>query len=132
MKSASARPLSPHLTIWKWGPHMLVSILHRITGNGLTFVGSLALLWFLWSAADGRASYEQFTGWATHWTGVVIGIGLTWAFLQHTASGLRHLFMDMGAGFELRTNKRWALITAVVPLLLTAALWAYILLGDQL
>ncbi len=131
MKPASARPLSPHLTIWKWGPHMLVSILHRITGNGLTFVGSLALLWFLWAAADGRASFDQFTGWATHWTGVVIGIGLTWAFLQHTASGLRHLFMDVGAGFELRTNKRWALITAVVPLLLTALLWAYIIFGGQ-
>ena len=30
---ASNRPLSPHLQIWKWGPHMLVSILHRITGD---------------------------------------------------------------------------------------------------
>ena len=111
---------------------MLVSILHRITGNGLSIVGSLVLLWFVWAASDGRASFEYFTSWATHWTGVVIGIGLTWAFFQHTASGLRHLFMDVGAGFELRTNKRWATITAILPLLLTILLWAYIIWGDRL
>ena len=41
------RPLSPHLTIWKWGPHMLVSILHRITGAGLAIVGGAAFVWWL-------------------------------------------------------------------------------------
>ena len=132
MLAPSSRPLSPHLTIWRWGPHMLVSILHRITGAGLAIVGGLALLWWLWAAADGRESYEYFTSWATHWTGVVVGIGLTWAFFQHAASGLRHLVMDVGAGFELTTNKRWATIVAVVPALLTALLWAYIIFGDQL
>ena len=132
MLAPSSRPLSPHLTIWRWGPHMLVSILHRITGAGLAIVGGLALLWWLWAAADGRESYEYFTSWATHWTGVVVGIGLTWAFFQHAASGLRHLVMDVGAGFELNTNKRWATIVAIVPVLLTALLWAYIVFGDQL
>ena len=132
MLAPSSRPLSPHLTIWRWGPHMLVSILHRITGAGLAIVGGLALLWWLWAAADGRESYEYFTSWATHWTGVVVGIGLTWAFFQHAASGLRHLVMDVGAGFELNTNKRWATIVAIVPVLLTALLWAYIIFGDQL
>ena len=132
MLAPSSRPLSPHLTIWRWGPHMLVSILHRITGAGLAIVGGAVLLWWLWAAADGRESYEYFTSWATHWTGVVVGIGLTWAFFQHAASGLRHLVMDVGAGFELNTNKRWATIVAIVPVLLTALLWAYIIFGDQL
>jgi succinate dehydrogenase / fumarate reductase cytochrome b subunit len=50
MKTVSARPLSPHLTIWRWGPHMLVSILHRITGAGLSIVGGLVFLWWLWAA----------------------------------------------------------------------------------
>jgi succinate dehydrogenase / fumarate reductase cytochrome b subunit len=128
MNPPTARPLSPHLTIWRWGPHMLVSILHRITGAGLAIVGGLVLLWWLWAAADGRGAYDYFLSWASHWTGLVVLIGLTWAFIQHTASGLRHLVMDTGAGFELNTNKRWAAIVAVVPLLLTGALWAYILL----
>lgn len=132
MKPASARPLSPHLTIWRWGPHMLVSILHRITGAGLAVVGGAILLWWLWAAADGRASYEAFQGWATHWTGIAVGVGLSWAFFQKTLGGLRHLFMDTGAGFELRTNKSWSVATAAMPLLLTALLWAYIVWGDAL
>lgn len=127
MKSTSARPLSPHLSIWRWGPHMLVSILHRITGAGLSIVGGALLLWWLWSLADGRDSYDYFKSWMMHWTGLVVLVGLTWAFLQHLASGLRHLVMDAGAGFELRTNKMWATIVALVPLLLTSGLWAYIL-----
>lgn len=111
---------------------MLVSILHRATGDGLAIVGGIVLIWWLWAAADGAQSYQQFTGWATHWTGIVVGIGLTWAFLQHTASGLRHLIMDVGAGFEIETNKMWATVTAIAPLLLTALLWAYIIWGDAL
>jgi succinate dehydrogenase / fumarate reductase, cytochrome b subunit len=127
MNPSSDRPLSPHLTIWRWGPHMLVSILHRVTGAGLAVVGGLALLWWLWALQNGRASYDYFMSWAMHWTGLIVLVGLTWAFLQHSASGLRHLFMDTGAGFELRTNKFWANVTAIAPLLLTAALWGYII-----
>jgi succinate dehydrogenase / fumarate reductase cytochrome b subunit len=121
------RPLSPHLTIWKWGPHMLVSILHRITGAGLATVGAAAFVWWLMAAASGPEAYESFTGWATWWPGIVVGVGLTWAFFQHTLSGLRHLVMDVGAGFELSKNKFWANMTLLGSILLTAALWAYIL-----
>ena len=121
------RPLSPHLTIWKWGPHMLVSILHRITGAGLATVGAAALVWWLTAAASGREAYDDFTGWATWWPGIVVGVGLSWAFFQHMLSGLRHLVMDVGAGFELSKNKFWANMTLLGSVLLTAALWAYVL-----
>ena len=122
-----SRPLSPHLTVWKWGPHMLVSILHRITGAGLATVGAAALVWWLMAAASGEEAYESFVGWAKHPVGLVIAVGLTWAFFQHLLSGLRHLVMDMGAGFELSTNKLWANVTMVGALLLTAALWAFLI-----
>jgi succinate dehydrogenase / fumarate reductase cytochrome b subunit len=121
------RPLSPHLTIWKWGPHMLVSILHRITGVGLATIGAAALVWWLTAAASGREAYESFTGWATWWPGIAVGVGLSWAFFQHMLSGLRHLVMDVGAGFELSKNKFWANMTLLGSVLLTAALWAYVL-----
>ena len=85
-----SRPLSPHLTIWKWGPHMLVSILHRVTGTGLATVGALAFVWWLVAAATGPEAYESFTGWATSWFGIIVAIGLSWAFFQHLLSGLRH------------------------------------------
>ncbi len=122
-----SRPLSPHLTIWKWGPHMLVSILNRITGAGLATVGALALVWWLAAAATSREAYESFTDLADDWYGIVIGVGLTWAFFQHTLGGIRHLVMDIGAGFEISANKFWANVTMIGAVLLTIAFWAYIL-----
>jgi succinate dehydrogenase / fumarate reductase, cytochrome b subunit len=121
-----SRPLSPHLTIWKWGPHMLVSILHRVTGSGLTVVGAFAFTWWLAAAASGEEAYNNFLDHADNWYGVVIGIGLTWAFFQHTASGIRHFVMDVGAGYELSTNKTWANATVIIAATLTIFLWLYI------
>lgn len=127
MPRNASRPLSPHLTIWRWGPHMAVSIMHRITGNGLALLGGIALVWWLVAMASGPEAYEAFTDLADDWWAVMIGIGLTWSFYQHTASGLRHLVMDMGAGYELRTNKFWATVTLIAPLVATGLTWLYIL-----
>jgi succinate dehydrogenase / fumarate reductase cytochrome b subunit len=102
---------------------MLVSILNRISGAGLTVVGSIVLVWWLVAAASSAEAYATFTGWATSWLGIVVGVGLSWAFFQHTLGGLRHLVMDIGAGFELRANKFWANVTLVGTLLLTALFW---------
>lgn len=122
------RPLSPHLTIWKWGPHMLVSILHRITGSALTIAGLALLSWWLLSLAAGPAAYEQFAAAATHPLGMVVLVGLTWAFWQHFFSGLRHLFLDMGAGYELKTNRLFAMLTIAAALFATAVTW-FVLMG---
>jgi succinate dehydrogenase / fumarate reductase cytochrome b subunit len=122
------RPLSPHLSVYKWGPHMLVSILHRMTGAGLAVVGGAALVWWLVAAASGKEAYDVFAGWATSWIGIVIAVGLSWAFFQHLLSGLRHLVMDIGAGFEIERNKSWAMMTLAGALLLTAGLWLYIVM----
>jgi len=126
--TAPTRPLSPHLTIWKWGPHMLVSILHRATGTALTVAGLALLTWWLLAIANGADAYEQFVAGANHPLGVAVLVGLTWAFWQHFFSGLRHLFMDMGAGFELRTNKLFAVLTIAAALFATALTW-FVLMG---
>ena len=47
-----SRPLAPHLTIWRWGPHMLVSILHRVTGAGLATLGGGLFVWWLVAAGE--------------------------------------------------------------------------------
>lgn len=122
-----SRPLSPHLTVWKWGPHMLVSILHRITGGALTVAGLAVLTWWLLAVSGGPDAYADFTSAAGHWLGLIILIGLSWAFFQHLLSGIRHLFMDSGQAFELGVNKTSALLTIAGSVLLTAALWFYIL-----
>ncbi|MGF7152550.1 succinate dehydrogenase / fumarate reductase cytochrome b subunit [Novosphingobium gossypii] len=122
------RPLSPHLQIWKWGPHMFVSILHRVTGDGMAFAGLGVLLWWLGALAGGPASYATFTAVMTSPIGYLVLVGISWAFFSHMSSGLRHLVLDTGAGYELKTNKTWALICPVVGVLLTVAFWAILLL----
>ena len=117
------RPLSPHLTIWRWGPGMLVSILHRITGSGLAVLGLAILTWWLWAIAAGDAAYAAFSAHASRWYGLAVLVGLTWAFWQHLLSGIRHLVMDIGAGFELRINRLFAVLTIAGALFLTALTW---------
>jgi succinate dehydrogenase / fumarate reductase cytochrome b subunit len=106
---------------------MLVSILHRVTGAGLSILGGIALVWWLVAAASGPEAYAAFQDCADEWYAVVIWIGLSWALFQHALSGLRHLVMDIGAGYELRTNKFWANMTLLGSAALTVLLWIYIL-----
>lgn len=126
MHRNTARPLSPHLTIWRWGPHMAVSILNRVTGVGLSVVGAILFVWWLVAAASGPQAYETFTNVATGWLGILVGVGITWALVFHTFGGIRHYVLDIGAGYELRTNKRWSWITIIASFVVTAAIWAYI------
>ncbi|HKR25586.1 MAG TPA: succinate dehydrogenase, cytochrome b556 subunit, partial [Allosphingosinicella sp.] len=73
--------------------------------------------------------YATFQGWATWPWLLVIWIGLTWAAFQHTLSGIRHFVLDIGAGYELSSNRFWAALTLVLSILLTAALWWWIIVG---
>ena len=103
---------------------MLVSILHRVSGGALTVAGLGVLTWWLWAVADGNAAYERFAEAAGSPLGIVVLVGLTWAFWQHFLSGIRHLVMDTGAGLELRVNKLFAVLTVAGALFLTALTWA--------
>ena len=128
MAEARNRPLSPHLQIWRWGPAMFTSILHRVSGNGLAVAGLGVLLWWLGALAGGPESYAAFTGHASAWYGMVVLIGISWAFFNHMASGIRHFVMDIGAGYELDRNALWSVLTPVLGIVLTAAFWAALLL----
>lgn len=127
------RPLSPHITIWKWGPAMTVSIVHRATGTALSF-GMVLLAWWLSALASGDAAYACFTDIFTYKSGAlniigwVVGVGLTLTLFQHMASGTRHLFMDAGDNFELTSNKRTAYATFGFAVLATLAFWLTITL----
>ena len=121
------RPLSPHLSIWKWGPHMATSILHRITGDGMALVGLGVLLWWLGALAGGAESYTRFTETMGSPLGLIVLVGLSWAFFSHMCSGIRHFVLDIGAGYELKTNKTFSVIAPLTGIALTIAFWAIIL-----
>lgn len=134
------RPLSPHLSIWKPGPAMVVSILHRISGDALALVGLPLLLWWLHALASGPAAYDTLVHWvwagegggwvqtAANVLGKVALVGLSWAFFEHLLSGLRHFVLDVGAGYELRANAIWSWLVLIGSVVLTAAFWAAIML----
>jgi succinate dehydrogenase / fumarate reductase cytochrome b subunit len=107
---------------------MLVSILHRATGDGMALVGLGVLVWWLGALASGEAAYATFQGVMGSIPGMVVLVGLSWAFFTHMMSGLRHFVLDIGAGYELDTNRMWSIAAPVIAVVLTAAFWAAILL----
>lgn len=121
------RPLSPHLQIWRWGPHMFVSILHRVTGSG-NVLGLAILLWWLGAMASGREAYEFFAWAMTSPIGYIVLVGVSWSFFTHMMSGLRHFVLDIGAGYELDLNKTWSIACPVLGVILTVLFWAILLL----
>ena len=107
---------------------MAVSILHRITGNGLAVVGTATLLCWLAAVTGGPVAYAKFAALAVTIPGRVVMAGLSWAFFTHLASGIRHFVLDIGAGFELDRNAFWSVVTPLIAIVLTAAFWAVLLL----
>jgi succinate dehydrogenase / fumarate reductase cytochrome b subunit len=127
------RPISPHLQIYRWGPHMAVSIFHRATGFVMATAGMLTLLWWLASIAGGPESYATFQSYvvsageeatgtqvAINWFFRLLALGITYSFFQHMFSGIRHLLMDLGAGYELKTVRTWSIAVYIAALTATA------------
>lgn len=124
------RPLSPHLQVYRWGAHMAVSILHRATGSALA-VGAILLTWWLVAMATGHEYFGTVQDYAGSWMGRLVLFGITFSLMQHLASGVRHLFMDMGKLYDLKINTLSAKSTFVFSILATAGIWfaAYKVMG---
>lgn len=126
--SNSGRPLSPHLSVYRWPVTMLLSILHRITGVAMSFGLVVLAMWFVHAAA-GPEKYEYFRATMATPIGLILLVGWTFAFLLHLANGVRHLVWDMGYGFEKHEADRSAWIALVFAAVVTAGLWLLALLG---
>jgi succinate dehydrogenase / fumarate reductase cytochrome b subunit len=83
--------------------------------------------WWLGALASGPEAYAAFAGHAGSWYGLIVLVGLSWAFFNHMASGLRHFVLDIGAGYELTTNKAFSILVPVAGVLLTALFWLTVL-----
>ncbi|RJG43449.1 MULTISPECIES: succinate dehydrogenase, cytochrome b556 subunit [unclassified Mesorhizobium] len=120
--ATQARPLSPHLTIYKPLITMTMSIIHRITGGALYF-GTLLVAWWLIAAATSE-QYFDFVSWVLgSWIGRLVLFGYTWALMQHLMGGIRHLIWDTGAGLEKRTASKIAWATVIASVVLTVLIW---------
>ena len=122
-QSKAGRPLSPHLQIFRPILTMVMSILHRATGDGLAIGGTLLFLWWLVAAATGPEAFEVAHGFLGSWFGRLILFGYTWALLHHALGGIRHFLWDMGLGFDLKSRNLLAQATIVGSVALTLILW---------
>jgi len=122
------RPLSPHLTIYRWPVSMATSITHRVTGVGLS-VGTLFLAWWLIAAASGPEAYQTFSHLAANPIGQLVLFGFVWALAFHLLNGIRHLAWDMGYGFEVPTANATGWLAIVLSVVLAAAAFAAVRLG---
>src|SRR3954469_3257744 len=110
-----SRPLSPHITVYRWQITMALSSLHRITG-GLLSLGAFALAVWLVALASGSSTYAQVRELYASAGFKVLLIAWTFCFFFHLANGVRHLAWDTGAGFDKSHIRAtgWTVVVAAV------------------
>jgi succinate dehydrogenase / fumarate reductase, cytochrome b subunit len=123
-KGGRARPLSPHLQIYRWPVTMATSITHRATGVALA-AGTLAVAWWLIAAASGDDAYATFSMVARSPLGLLVLFGFVWSLAYHLLNGIRHLVWDAGYGFQVRTAERTGVLVYALSLLIALGLFAY-------
>lgn len=119
--TSAPRPLSPHLQIYKPQLTSVLSIGHRMTGLALA-VGSVALVWWLFAAADGDAAFTAAQRFWGSWIGLLMLLGWSFSLFYHLCNGIRHLGWDAGCGFDLRTTylSGWIVVGASAGLTVLA------------
>ena len=120
--SKEGRPLSPHLTIYRWPITMTLSILHRMTGFALS-VGFLAFVIWLEAVAWDVVPYASIYKISQSLAGQVLLLGWLFSFFFHLCNGVRHLVWDTGRMFEKSQADRSAWFVIVASVLLTAGYW---------
>jgi succinate dehydrogenase / fumarate reductase cytochrome b subunit len=120
--SNHGRPLSPHISIYRWPITMVLSILHRMTGIALS-LGFIVLVAWLFDAASGPEAYSVFESVMGSLVGKLLLIGWSFAFFFHLANGARHLLWDTGRGMEIEEANRSSWVVLIGAIVLTAAFW---------
>ena len=118
----SERPLSPHLSIYRWPITMTLSILHRATGVAMS-VGFIVLAGWLFDAAAGADTYEKMRALLDTTIGCALLVGWSYAFFYHLCNGIRHLVWDTGRGFEKSQANASAWFVLILSIVLTALFW---------
>ena len=118
----STRPLSPHLSIYRLIPTMVMSGLHRITGMALYF-GMVLLAWWLIAAATGEAYFNLVNAVFGSWIGQLVLLGFTWSLVHHMFGGVRHLIWDTGRGLDKETSTKSAWATIIASVVVTILIW---------
>ena len=116
------RPLSPHIQVYKMPFTAILSITHRITGIALA-VGTVVLAYWLASAAYGPAAFGHAQALLGSFLGKLVLFGWTAALFYHLCNGIRHLFWDVGHGYEIAQANKSGRIVVATAAVLTVLAW---------
>jgi len=116
------RPLSPHLQIYKPQLTSILSITHRGTGVFLS-IGALFFCYWLLAIANGSDAYSDIQNHMTAWYGQILLLAWVFSLYFHLCNGIRHLFWDIGLGFEIKTTYLSGYIVVAATILLTIITW---------
>jgi succinate dehydrogenase / fumarate reductase cytochrome b subunit len=120
---ARARPLSPHLSVYRVTLTMAMSIAHRITGGAL-YVGALLLAWFLIATSMDASAFGVISAFLTSILGRLILFGFSWALFHHALGGVRHFIWDAGHGLDEPKREWLAQGTLIGGFVLTILVWS--------
>tara|TARA_A100001011_G_scaffold397797_1_gene499964 strand:+ start:1051 stop:1434 length:384 start_codon:yes stop_codon:yes gene_type:complete len=111
-------PLSPHIQVYRWHISSLVSISHRITSILNIIIITMICIWASLLLL-GESNYESIKLLLSSIVGKFIILGATWSFSFQILSEARHLIMDFGYGFDLKTSRITGLIVIFGSIILT-------------
>ena len=112
------RPLSPHLQVYRPTLNMALSVLHRGTGSVLALSTPLLVYWLLTLAA-GPQAYAELQECLSSWIFKIVLLGYVFSMSYHMCNGVRHLFWDVGRGYENEDVNRSGMIVASTAAVLT-------------
>jgi succinate dehydrogenase / fumarate reductase, cytochrome b subunit len=119
------RPTSPHLQVYRLPITGLISITHRITGVFLS-VGLVLVVAIFYALSQGAESYATMQGVASFWLLKVLYWGFIFALFFHLCHGVRHLYWDIGEGFDAGSLLQYALFELIGAFTLTLGVWIFL------
>lgn len=124
-RPARARPLSPHLQIYRPQINMMMSIMHRLTGVALYF-GAALFAWWLIAAATSPGYFDFVNHLFATWPGMTLLVAYTWALIHHLLGGMRHLVWDTGSALDIASVNLLSWATIVLSVLINLGFWYYV------
>lgn len=118
----SSRPLSPHLSIYRFTLTMTMSIVHRATGIAL-YGGMLVLLLWVVAAAIGGGFFDGINALFGSWFGYLVMFGFTWVLFHHMLGGVRHFIWDRAVGLDAASRETIVRVALGASIVLTLAVW---------
>ena len=125
-KGSDKRPTSPHLQIYKWNISSLTSILHRLTGV-ILYASIVAIVWYIIyytyqvNIAESVETCDCPMKQMLDNIFALAATGVTFSLYYHFCNGVRHLFWDIGKGFDIKIARRNGYLVVLSALLLTTA-----------